>query len=299
MVNPPLFDTVDQLKQSKWLANVKNQFYNDKYPSECVRCELKKSSNMYSDACNVDKLYKKINPEYIILTGAADNQCNAACISCGPDCSSRIASLRGIRLQVDHWHFMNALDLTNIIQVDLAGGEPAISKKYQLFLKELPDTVYHIRINTNGSILFPNLDVFLKKFKKITITLSIDGIGSVFEYTRWPIKWATFESVLQQYLALQQTHKNLTINTFSTVSALNVNDLPNIINYTKQLNVPHSWSFLERPLAINVKFQNQLTARAKHLFPEIVAIDANNQLELDSFIHEQDNLRHINSSNFI
>ena len=299
MANPPLFDTVDQLKQSEWLANVKNQFYNDKYPPECVRCELKKSSNMYSNACHVDKLYKKINPEYIILTGSPDNQCNAACISCSPECSSRIASLKGMRLQVDQWQFMNALDLTNIIQVDLAGGEPAISKKYQLFLKELPDTVYHIRINTNGSILFPNLDVFLKKFKKITITLSIDGIGSVFEYTRWPIKWATFESVLQQYLALQQTHKNLTINTFSTVSALNVNDLPNIINYTKQLNVLHSCSFLERPLAINVKFQNQLTARAKHLFPEIVAIDANNQPELDSFIQEQDNLRHINSSNFI
>jgi sulfatase maturation enzyme AslB (radical SAM superfamily) len=59
-----------------------------------------------------------------------------------------------------------------------------------------------------------------KRGVQITVTVSLDGIGSVYEYVRWPVKWDKFYNNLMKYRAMP-----VKLNLWTTVSALNVDDL--------------------------------------------------------------------------
>ncbi len=74
---------------------------------------------------------------------------------------------------------------------------------------------------------------------------------------------------------------------------MNVNNLPDIIEFCKDKNIPHDWAFLTMPRALDVRYKNVLTERARHLYPDHVAIDKDNTEQLMEFIHKQDTLRGI------
>ena len=83
------------------------------------------------------------------------------------------------------------------------------------------------------------------------------------------------------------------LNNWTTVSALNNGDLPNIINFVKQHDILHSWAFLVAPDPLNVKYTNTMTSPFKDIVPGQVAVDRNNQTEIDSYMLEQHKLRGI------
>ena len=83
------------------------------------------------------------------------------------------------------------------------------------------------------------------------------------------------------------------LNTWTTVSALNIGDLTNIFNFVKNHNILHSWAFLVTPDPLNVKYSNTMTVPFKHVIPGQVAVDKDNQVELDDYIFEQNKLRRI------
>jgi hypothetical protein len=79
------------------------------------------------------------------------------------------------------------------------------------------------------------------------VTVSCDGIGSVFEYVRWPIKWENFYNNLMQYKTMP-----VTLNLWTTVSVLNVDDLSNIQNFAQEHNIDHSYAYLKTPYELSV-----------------------------------------------
>ena len=69
---------------------------------------------------------------------------------------------------------------------------------------------------TNGTI-YKNIDV-LKKFKKVTINISVDGICEQFEYLRYPAKWSKVYKNIQKFF--KEEDFNLTF--VLTVSSINI-----------------------------------------------------------------------------
>jgi hypothetical protein len=53
----------------------------------------------------------------------------------------------------------------------------------------------------------------------------------------------------------------ITLNTWTTVSALNVDDLPNILEFVKQHKLDHSYAFLKDPVELTV--ENKDTVESK------------------------------------
>ena len=84
-------------------------------------------------------------------------------------------------------------------------------------------------MNTNGSSMIDEIITLLKKKIMVIVTISFDGIDNVHDYVRWPIKWENFTKTVQEYKKLQQQYKLLKINFWTTVSCLNIEDIPNII----------------------------------------------------------------------
>ena len=198
------------------------------------------------------------------MGGVLDNVCNSACQSCRAGLSTKIGSLESKDYKrVDNYEVFKKLPRERIIEFDVNGGEPTASKNYKKILKSLPENVKIVRMNTNGSRMIPELEEVLKRKIMVIVTMSLDGIGKVHDYTRWPIKWDNYKKTVDAYQELQKKYKLLQLDFWTTVSCLNVKNLPDIIDFAKDKNIPHDWAFLEQPSVLNVKHTNKFTTPAK------------------------------------
>jgi sulfatase maturation enzyme AslB (radical SAM superfamily) len=115
-------------------------------------------------------------------------------------------------------------------RLEVVGGEPFYVKQWHTMINELIDLEYSknidITMTTNCTLFYPELiEKMSKNFKSVSIGLSIDGIGSVYEYIRHPGKWSTTYANMKQYY--NYTDKiNIQINI--TISWLNALEIPRL-----------------------------------------------------------------------
>ena len=112
-------------------------------------------------------------------------------------------------------------------------------------LDNIPENVKIIRINTNGCKRIKQLPALLARKIKIIITVSLDGLNQVHDYARYPVKWTDFSSNLQYYNQLSKEEKMLNLDTWTTVSVLNIQQLPLIQEYCKDYDISHEFALLE------------------------------------------------------
>jgi sulfatase maturation enzyme AslB (radical SAM superfamily) len=263
------------------------------WPEECTRCQQTEQINHTSIRLNAIEFARtQTRPDYLTVGGVLDNICNSACQSCNQYLSTKIGSLISRDYPVvDNSAAFWQLPLERVTHLDINGGEPSASPNYRNILKNIPPSVTSVRINTNCSMVIPEIKQLLDHGIHVTVTVSLDGIGRIHDYVRWPIKWENFERNLD-------TYKNMNIqelNTWTTVSALNIGNLKNILEYTKQQGIDHSWALLEQPRVLNVKYSNHFTRTADvpDELKSIVAQDQDNTVELQLWTLEQDCLRGI------
>ena len=314
MVRPPQFSTYEEMTNSEWLVGVRNKFKNDEFPKECIRCKQSEdigSTSIRMMAISDDS--KQTKHDYLIADVMLDNICNGGCQFCNPAISTKLGSLTSPNNYhiLDNTDKFNKLPLDQIVQLDITGGEPSNSKNVRELLVNLPVNVKKIRINTNASGFMDELLDVVNRGIDVEITISLDGIGPVFEYIRWPAKWNKFSKVLEQYkqFALDNTGK-VSLNMWTTLNILNVNDFENILSFVKEHNISHEFSMLSTPFELNAVFQNKLTLMAKEKFTNsnnskvqllssLIASSTDNQEKLEQFIIKQDMLRNISIKNYI
>lgn len=313
MINAPEFDSIEKMMDSEWLQKVKNQMHDDIWPNECLRCKTTEDTNGRSirlDMIERDKILGGFDKNYIIVGGVLDNVCNSACQTCNASLSSKIGSITKNPIKINNLENFYKLPLDKIYELDINGGEPTYSQNYKKILSDPPPNVKIIRINTNGHRPFDEIENLLKKDIKVIVTMSFDGLGKVHDYTRWPICFEVFKKTLDTYVKLSQTHKkNFRLNTWTTVSVFNIGQMEDIINFTKQHNIDHSYALLENPSILSVYNINKLTIDAKlkfmnHKNAEIrnlskkIAIGKNNSANLCKFIEQQDSFRKISFNDY-
>ena len=285
MVDPPQFQSLFELENSQWLNNLKNQLK----PPECIRCFETESANGTSIRLNAIKFHQiQTKPNYLLVGGVLDNICNSGCLTCNQDHSTKIGSLTSRTYPiVDNTNRFWQLPTDRIVHLDINGGEPSASKNYRDVLKNLPSNIRSVRINTNCSIIIDEIGDLIERGVKVTITVSLDGIEETHDFVRWPIKWDKFYSNLMFYKSQEQ----IDLNTWTTVSALNLHNFTAIKQFTADNQLAHSYAFLHNPDVLNVRYQNDLTLPYQHLFPNVIAVDRNNQTELDQFLDKEKALR--------
>lgn len=300
MVNAPQFETLRQMDSSPWLDLTKSIMDQEQWPIECVRCKDaeqvgNKSIRQHYLNDHESNLAKVKN--YLVLGGVLDNICNSACQTCNENLSTKIGSLTSRDyIKIDNSNKLDQLPLDRIVKIDINGGEPSASPNYLKLLQNLPPNVTHIRLNTNGSRVLTSLNQLIDRGVKVTVTVSLDGIGAVHDYIRWPIKWSDVERNIAAYKEMNLYE----LNTWTTVSALNIGNLKQIQSYVKQHNIQHSYALLEQPSVLSVKYSNHFTRTADvpDELVNLVAIKKNNDQELQMFIKQQDSLRNIDIGNF-
>ena len=300
MVAPAEFNTLIELESSTWLADLKHTMENDSWPRECIRCQTAESignKSIRQHALDDHSRNNLIRSDYILLSGVLDNICNSACQACNENLSTKIGSLKSKNyVKIDNSDRIDQLPLDRITRIDINGGEPSASPNYLRLLDQLPPNVKYLRLNTNGSRVMSVLPKLIERGVKITVTVSLDGIDRIHDYVRWPIKWKDVERTINAYNSMG-VHE---LNTWTTVSALNIGDLKNIQAYTNKNNIKHAWALLEQPEVLNVQHRNRftLTADVPNELTALVASGPDNSVEIENFINQQDSLRNIHYKDY-
>ena len=249
MVDLPQFDSIADMESSMWLHEIKEQFARNVWPDECQRCkevEQESPSSIRIHALALNEL--ETQPDYLQVGGVLDNVCNAACMTCGPDCSTRIGALTSKTFPiVDNSSRFWSLPQQRIRHLDINGGEPSYSKNYKRLLANLPPNLQTLRLNTNGNVVLNELVDIAAQGIEVTVTVSCDGIGAVHELMRWPIKWETFYQNLMTYKTMP-----VRLNLWTTVSVLNIDDLPNIQAFDQEHGIDHGYAYLKTPVELSV-----------------------------------------------
>lgn len=182
--------------------------------------------------------------------------CNLKCIMCSPHDSSQwvqdhkkvyplfksplIKNLKSWSPDQfnNYWHenpkFWEQIydQIPNIRQLYFAGGEPLLIKEHKEFLQEIINRGYAknigLRYNTNGTLLNEELIEMWTHFKKVKISISLDGIGPRVEYIRFPAVWKVIE---QNIWRLENTPDNIQTNIASAVQILNIKHIPDFIKW--------------------------------------------------------------------
>jgi uncharacterized Fe-S cluster-containing radical SAM superfamily protein len=301
MTDSKEFNSYKELESSDWVKKLEYDLERDRWPKECVRCQQTEEVNGTSIRINSIEFDKQqTKKDYLIVGGVLDNICNSACQFCWEGLSTKIGGLRTKTYPiVDNTNRFWDLPTDRIVQLDINGGEPSASKNYKQVLANLPKNVKSVRINTNCSIVIPEIEGLIAQGVDVTVTVSFDGLANVHNYVRWPIEWNKFERNLQVYKSLP-----INLNLWTTVCSLNVGDFANIIDYKNQMGIDHSWALLTTPKQLDIKYKNWLTVEALEILrssknPEVLplleklAVSEDNTDDLKRYIQDQDELRKI------
>ena len=117
------------------------------------------------------------------------------------------------------------------------GGEPFISKHFLSILEEAVkrDVAKNIelKLTTNGSKFFKPMLLILDKFKKVKLNISIDGVGSTYDYMRFPFKWNKFDSrmnELLEHISNTEDPNKYNVQWSFLATALNYLDTANVVS---------------------------------------------------------------------
>ena len=203
---------------------------------------------------DIDKIREDcINNNHQILTYQihTSNLCNQACVTCSSKFSSKWAEIEKRMSIVPTPTFYAdpkgiGVNYQTAKRIELLGGEPLFDSRTFDILEQLikhNNTDCFISIVTNGSIsLTDKHHKLLSKFTDLNICISIDGIGPVFEYMRWPGKWDTLTQNIAQYKSIA---KSLSVS--YTLSSLNALYYDETVSWFQQQNLPFNHNVVTYP----------------------------------------------------
>jgi MoaA/NifB/PqqE/SkfB family radical SAM enzyme len=200
-----------------------------------------------------------------------DNNCQARCVMCDATFSSAIEKeYEKLNLPIN---FMsknksnnlgkNTINFEKIIDrikdniedvkiIQLLGGEPTLQTGYIKLFNWLIETGHSknitVKINTNGINLPQTWLDFSKHFKFWQWTFSVDAVGDLNEWLRYPTNW---ERLCENIEKARNTDAYVMINT--TVHALNIHYLPELYQWLKDKNLPKlCYHYVNEPKEISV-----------------------------------------------
>ncbi len=258
------------------INEVRTAMLDGKKPSSCSACWKLEEKGIKSDRQYKNESYDfyadidirqvftnckngQFSPQIIKLY--TSNLCNSACVTCGPKFSTHWQSVKGIPIQLNSMgdSVLDGIDFADIKMLSMLGGEPLYDKNIFNILQRLLDnnnTDCFISFVTNGNVKLTKQQIdLLSKFKNLDICVSIDGIGPVYEYMRYPLKWADLEANIKQFKQFAKY-----VNVSYTLSNVNVLYYDETVAWFKENDLPFNHNVVTTPRYFNI---NALPKEAK------------------------------------
>lgn len=143
--------------------------------------------------------------EIQLLEFQIDIRCNAACVMCGPQCSTLWQQELGQPVTMNEKKVIDVLNNTvkfidwePVRTIHFSGGEPLLTSAHETILSYVPNlSKVQLKYQTNGSVMPSTtaLDMW-RQVAKIKLEISLDGTDEQYEYIRYPLKWQVVERTI-------------------------------------------------------------------------------------------------------
>jgi organic radical activating enzyme len=178
------------------------------YCSNCVQAERlgADSERAWHNRVNPNFDYATAGDNYhypVIVDVRWNTTCNLSCNYCGPSCSSKWASIKGIPFKSGtRSYYEQVCDFieqhrAHIYEVALVGGEPLLLPENERLLDVIPDSAI-VTLITNMNVDLDKNKIFRKLAQRTKVgwSMSFDNVGERFEYVRHGGSWATVQNNL-------------------------------------------------------------------------------------------------------
>ena len=250
--------TIQDYIDSQFLNTLQTDMANDQFPkggcSDCIN-EMKSGRDTLFEAGN-RKYAMSQNFRIHDMEIKFGNKCNLACIMCDVGSSSlhvKEKQNNPVPQELQQWIPAQGKDNTfdkqnleellaqapNLMRLKFTGGEPTLLDGFKEFIERLSQTEHakhiDVMIVTNGTTDVTKwIDTF-SKFRLFEINWSTDGVGSAFEYIRWPGKWEKTREIQTKFnrIVKEKGYTNIVSILTSAIQLLNLDQLPSLLDYCK------------------------------------------------------------------
>lgn len=124
--------------------------------------------------------------------------------------------------------------LPRVREILIGGGEPFLIKEQFAFVKSCCEQgeAHHIRLHyhTNGTMFPEEMTPYWNQFERVHFFVSLDGVGDVANYVRFPTNWQLIEDNIRR---LDSIGGNTFTNFHFTTHALNVFQIPDLYDWAE------------------------------------------------------------------
>lgn len=262
--------------QSDDRKKLAQSFLESKQPAECQQCWHDEERGFKSERQFANTEYgiigNKSPAKYLSILKKNDldhpedyllnitNLCNLKCYMCSGKLSSKLlVENNDLKIeslnQNDYDISNNRLDdmieqiIKNKVRVlTLQGGEPLINPKIINLLEKLSTkpTAQKIKIwiTTNGTTYSKKICDILMKFLEVKIIFSIDGVGRLNDYLRFPSDFNDIESNVTQY---KKNLNNATYMITFTIQNINLLGVKDIVDFAYKNSIHLKLGILDNP----------------------------------------------------
>jgi len=276
------------------------QFYNEQFLYE------------YNDKKYIlDAAVQADYPEFFYSvepTSLITNFCNLACNMCHTSVSSSKHNEAVIlhetpnpagKIAKHTKEFIKQLEyaLNHCCEVKLVGGETVLSPNLYFILDLIKDPGdINLKIATNGTSLPKKFIDYCKKFKQVFVSFSLEGVGKVNDYIRYPSKWNKIKKNLDVYKCFAKVNIAATVNALNVTHVHKLKKLDPDVSYTMVTNNFYSLNsvppiFVDKYL--NILYQNRDTDIIK-FFEKDYNYNDEDMIRMLMHICRRDKLRNTN-----
>jgi len=254
--------TVEQWRDSSYLKAVQNSFLENKRHPGCDTCwktedqgfaSMRQRTAREFEILKIDLEQKQLTNVEIDLT----NLCNLKCLMCFESESSSILA-ENIQLKINthdqkdfKWSDQGFLNLKHLLEhkpkiVNIRGGEPLYVKQLLELIESIPENTARtmaLHISTNATVWNQRWQDALSKFKLVRFMFSVDAVGDLYEYMRFPGQWNSVASNIDNILQLPNV-KGLV---HCVIQNLNVGHVGHLIEWCNKRSLWLDIALLDTP----------------------------------------------------
>lgn len=242
-------DSAEDWWTSKYMEHLRFNMLNNIPSPECERCDRQEANGAVS-------FRQHSNKQFGIVTQTDEtprdwefqitNLCNLKCMMCSSQNSSQLLNENVVLFGVPdtqqqyQWNEKSHGTIVKLFETlnsaVLRGGEPFMVPWIKDLLTNIPEErakQITLLINTNLTKLTPDIVKALSKFKHIKFSCSIDAVGDLNHYIRFPSKWDDIEQAIK--LTKLLPNANVFLNT--CVQNLNVLHLDKLLTWAHERKI--------------------------------------------------------------
>ena len=270
--------TIEEVWNSDNYKKIRKQMLNGQRPEACARCFKEEDSGIKSSRMGWNWRWRDNNKTYLeeaeldikYLDIRLGNLCNLKCRMCNPYASNQwidewilvhpevtqnsIIHLKNLNWMEKELPWENLQKIVHTLEeIYFTGGEPTIIKEQHKLLDYCIELGISqniiIKYNTNLTNIPKHLLDKWKKFKLIKLNCSIDAIGNLNRYIRYPSNW----SMIEKNFSIVKAMTNVRIQVHCTVQMYNILSIHTIIEWCDKQDVKLYLNILNSPDFLNIR----------------------------------------------